>query len=152
MPASNKKKVDTAAALKAAEEKAATAAKELKATAENTTAAAKTAVKETKVKAEKAVKATKAKAAKAVKETKAKAEKAVSAAKEKAAEVNATVYVEYQGRQVCLNDMVSAVMHDWGASGQKPAALKDLKLYIKPEDSAVYYVANGDTVHGKVNF
>ena len=77
--------------------------------------------------------------------------KAATAVKEKMAEPQTTIFVEYQGRQVRLDDLVTAVKHHWGASGQKSADLKSLELYVKPEDSAVYYVANG-SVEGKVSF
>ncbi|HIR84695.1 MAG TPA: hypothetical protein IAA56_05085 [Candidatus Galloscillospira excrementavium] len=134
MPA--KKKAD-AEPLKAPEEKVAAAAKEL---AEKTAEA----VKETAA-------AAKTKASKTATTARRTVKKAATAVKEKMAEPQTTIFVEYQGRQVRLDDLVTAVKHHWGASGQKSADLKSLELYVKPEDSAVYYVANG-SVEGKVSF
>lgn len=122
-------------------------------------AAAEKAVENVKATAEKAVETVAKKAApakKAVKKAaapvKAKVEKAAAPVKEKVEKAvkavkapKTTVYVEYQGRQADVDKLVAAVKAQVGA-------VKDLQLYVKPEDSAVYYVANGDTVHGKVNF
>ncbi len=111
-------------------------------------AAAEKAVENVKATAEKAVETVAKKAApakravkKAAAPVKEKAEKAVKAVKAP----KTTVFVEYQGRQADVDKLVAAVKAQVGA-------VKDLQLYVKPEDSAVYYVANGDTVHGKVNF
>lgn len=84
----------------------------------------------------------KVKAEKAAKAPKAKAEKAPKAAKTPAVQV----YVEYQGRQVSQETILSAVKADWNG-----AAIKSLEVYVKPEDGAAYYVVNGEGT-GKVEF
>lgn len=116
---------------------------EVKAVAEKTveTVKAAPAVKEAPkapVKPAKAPTAKKAPAKKAAAPAKEKAPKAAKAPK-------TTVYVEYYGRQVDLDKLVATVKAQVGSA-------KDLQLYVKPEDSAVYYVADGDTIHGKVDF
>ena len=60
------------------------------------------------------------------------------------------VYVQYQGGEVDMSAIVEAVKADFVAAS-KHKRITSLKLYVKPEENAVYYVAN-DTVHGKVVF
>ncbi len=84
------------------------------------------------------------KAAEAVKETKAAETAAVAAPKaEKAAKVN--LVLEYKGVQVTEAAIVKAVK-----AACKGTTVKTLDIYVKPEDAAAYYVANGD-VTGKVS-
>jgi len=59
--------------------------------------------------------------------------------------VKVHMFVEYQGKQVSQDDIVAAVKADCSAD------IKSLDVYVKPEDSAVYYVANGE-VEGKIAF
>lgn len=110
-----------------------------------TTKKTETVAKETKApKAEKAVKETKTtKAAPAKKETKT-AEKKPAAKKTATAKAPAVkLFVEYQGVQVSQEDIVAAVM---AAAGKA----KSVEIYVKPEDGAAYYVADGES--GKVEF
>lgn len=60
------------------------------------------------------------------------------------------VYIQYQGGEVDMSAIVEAVKADFVAAS-KHKRITSLKLYVKPEENAVYYVAN-DTVHGKVVF
>lgn len=105
-----------------------------------TTKKTETVAKEVKApKAEKAVKETKTtKTATTKKETKPAAKKATTA---KAPAVK--LFVEYQGVQVSQEDIVAAVM---AAAGKA----KSVEIYVKPEDGAAYYVADGES--GKVEF
>ena len=100
-----------------AAEKAATPAKETKKTATKATAPKK----ETKT-------AEKKPAAKKTTATKATMPK---------------VFVEYQGIQVSLDDILAAVQ---AAAGKA----KTIEVYVKPEDGAAYYVAGEES--GKVEF
>ena len=43
------------------------------------------------------------------------------------------------------------VKEAWTAAGNKAADLKEIAVYVKPEEEAIYYVVNGD-VTGKVEF
>ena len=98
-----------------------------KTTARKTAAAKKTAEKPAEKKA--AVKKT------AVKRTAAK----------KTASVNAEVYVQFWGKEVYAKDIVESVKKIWtDEMGKKESELKDLKVYIKPEDNGAHYVINGD--------
>ena len=88
-------------------------------------------------------KKTTAKAAAPKKETKA-AEKKPAAKKTTTAKAPAVkVFVEYQGNQVSLEEILTAVQ---AAAGKAKAT----EIYVKPEDGAAYYVAGKES--GKVEF
>ena len=143
-----------AAAKKTAEVKTEVKAEEKKAEPAKTTARktsakkVETAVKDTAAKAEKAVKSTAAKTEKAAKSTAAKVEKAVKKTTKttaKAAEPTTDVYVQYLGKEIVCKDILAKVKEIWKNDlGKKEADIKDIKVYIKPEDNGAYYVVNGD--------
>ena len=58
---------------------------------------------------------------------------------------------QYQGRELSQAGMVEAVTNAWISAGHDAAALETMELYVKPEDSAVYYVING-AESGKFDF
>ena len=63
----------------------------------------------------------------------------------KTASVNAEVYVQFWGKEVYAKDIVESVKKIWtDEMGKKESELKDLKVYIKPEDNGAHYVINGD--------
>ncbi|MDO4312689.1 MAG: DUF6465 family protein [Eubacteriales bacterium] len=101
----------------------------------------------TTAKAETAKKA----AEKKVTETKAAVKK--PAAKRTAAkkEMKVNAYVEFCGKQVEEKAIIADVKKAWTKSGKKIGDIKTMDLYIKPEESAVYYVING-TESGSVAF
>ena len=89
----------------------------------------------------KAPKTTKTTAAK--KETKT-AEKKPAAKKTTTTKASTPkVFLEYQGQQVSLEDILAAVQ---AAAGKA----KSIEIYVKPEDGAAYYVAGEES--GKVEF
>lgn len=98
---------------------------------------AKTAVKET---------------VKEATEKKAAAKKAPAKKAAAKKEIKIKTYVQYMGRQVEEKDMIAAVKKSWTKEyGKKVGDIKDIALYIKPEDGAVYYVVNG-TDTGSVQY
>ena len=60
-----------------------------------------------------------------------------------------SMYVEYQGLQVEEKDVIAKVKELWVSEGNKIKDIKELKLYIKPEEAAAYYVINEET-SGKI--
>ena len=66
-------------------------------------------------------------------------------------EIKVSAFVEYFGKQVEEKDMIARVKKAWTSSGRKIGDIKTMELYIKPEESAVYYVING-TETGAVAF
>ena len=128
-------------------------------------AAVEKAVKETAKKAEKAEKAVvkaaekkaekpaEKKAVKAAKKVVKKAEDAVATVAKKATkavakEAKAEVVLQFAGNEIKMVDVLDAAKKDFAANNE--VALKTITLYVKPEDGAAYYVANGD-ITGKVN-
>lgn len=80
---------------------------------------------------------------------KAPAKKAtpVKAAK---AEIKTALYVRFAGNEVTEADIIDKVKAAYVAEGHKESAIKEINLYVKPEEYAVYYVIN-DKAIGKVN-
>ena len=130
----------------AAEVKEAAAEKveKAKTATKKTAAKAKTATKKTAAKAKTAAKTTAAKAKTTAKTTAAKAKTAAK----KAVENKQAVYVQYGDKEVAALDVLEAVKADFKANNK--GAVKTVKVYIKPEDNAAYYVVN-DKVEGKVD-
>lgn len=115
--------IEKEAAAEPAKADAATAKKNTEKTTARKTAAKKTAEKSASAKKP------------AVKRTAAK----------KTASVNAEVYVQFWGKEVYAKDIVESVKKIWtDEMGKKESELKDLKVYIKPEDNGAHYVINGD--------
>lgn len=111
---------------------------------EDAKAEAAKVVEEVKPTVEKAVKATRKTAAKATDKVKKTAAKAVGA------EVSPVVYVQYQGEEEKIEDLVAAAKAAFAAEHAR-TKVTDLKLYIKPEERAAYYVVN-EKFAGRVDF
>ena len=106
--------------------------------------APKAEVKAEAVKAEapKAEKKAEVKAAPKKRGPKPKAEKADAKKAEKKEAVQ-NVYVQFMGKEILTADLVAQVTEKWVALGHRASSIKELNLYVKPEDSAAYYVING---------
>ena len=97
-----------------------------------TVAAVETAVKtETKAAKETTKKAP-------AKKTTAKAEKVVE------------TYVEFAGNQALLDNVEASVKAAYVAEGHRESSIKTMRIYVKPEENAAYYVINDNNV-GRVN-
>ena len=139
-----KASVETKAAEKTAEVKPA-AEKPV----EEKTAEVKSAVeKTTAVKSEELAKKTAAKKTTTRKTTAAKKTTTKTAAKTtaaKKAEPVTEVYVQYWGKEIHTSEVADRIKKIWTEDmGKKASELKDLKIYIKPEDNGAHYVINGD--------
>ena len=66
-------------------------------------------------------------------------------------DIKVKAFVEYYGKQVEEKDIIARVKKAWTKSGKKVGDIKEMALYIKPEENAVYYVING-TETGAVEF
>lgn len=63
----------------------------------------------------------------------------------KKAETNTEVYVQFWGKEVYAKDVVASIRKIWTEEmGNKEEDIKDLKVYIKPEDNGAHYVINND--------
>ncbi len=96
----------------------------------------------------KAVKAEKTEKKVTVKETAAKKPAAKRTVKKA---VKTTFVVQAAGKEVSMEEAVARVKEAWIATGNKEAEIKDIAVYVKPEEASIYYVVNGD-VTGRVDF
>ena len=72
--------------------------------------------------------------------------------KTKAQNVVPVVYVQYQEAEAEVDALVEAAKADFKAN-RKRTRITELKLYIKPEERAAYYVVNGnENFTGKIAF
>ena len=116
-------------------------------------AAAKETVKETKKEAAKTVETVKKAAgetktaAKAVKEVKAKKPATRKTTKAAKNTFDKELFFQYANKQVDEETLVARIVED---AKEQNVEIKELKMYLKPEDNACYYVANGN-VAGRVN-
>ena len=130
------KKAETAAAVTGAPVEAAA----------ETKAEVKTEVKAEAAPAEAEKKTSRKGAVKKATETvKTAAEKVAKATKKAIEPTTSSVFVQYMGKEIVCKDVVAAVKEIWTKEmGNKESDLKDIKVYIKPEDNGAYYVLNGD--------
>lgn len=66
------------------------------------------------------------------------------------AEIKTALYVQFAGNEATEADIIDKVKAAYVAEGHKESAIKEINLYVKPEEYAVYYVIN-DKAIGKVN-
>ena len=87
----------------------------------------------------------KAEAPKAEKKAEVKAEPKKRGPKPKAEKKEAVqnVYVQFAGKEILTADLAAQVTEKWVALGHRASSIKELNLYVKPEDNAAYYVING---------
>lgn len=136
------KAAEVKAAVKATETKAVVKAEEVKAEAKEVVAKkAETVVK----KAEETVKKAEETAKKATK--KAAAKKTAKAEKK---ELVPEVFVQFDGNEDVVANVIERAKEAFTADGHRASSIKSLKVYLKPEEYAAYYVIN-DTYAGKVN-
>lgn len=103
-----------------------------KAEEKKTTTAKKTAAKKTTAKKTTAAKTT---AAKKVTTKKAAAKKA---------EIKTEMYLQFAGKEYSQEEILQKVKDIWTYDlNQNVDDIKDVQLYLKPEESAAYYVVNG---------
>ena len=139
-----KASVETKAAEKTAEVKPAAEKPVEEKTAEVKSAEEKT----TAVKSEEPAKKTAAKKTTTRKTTAAKKTTTKTAAKTtaaKKAEPVTEVYDQNWGKEIHTSEVADRIKKIWTEDmGKKASELKDLKIYIKPEDNGAHYVINGD--------
>lgn len=139
-----KASVETKAAEKTAEVKPAAAkpveekAAEVKSDEEKTTA-----VKSEEPAKKTAAKKTTTRKSAAAKKTTTRTTAKTTAAKK--AEPVTEVYVQYWGKEIHTSEVADRIKKIWTEDmGKKASELKELKIYIKPEDNGAHYVINGD--------
>lgn len=54
-------------------------------------------------------------------------------------------YIQYADQEINIQDVLDKVKEQWTKDMENEEDdLEELKVYIKPEDNAAYYVINGD--------
>ena len=107
-------------------------------------------VKETVKKAAKKVEAEDT-AEKAVKTVKKAAAKKTATKTTKKAELKTEFFLQFSGKEYTEKEILKKVKDVWTKDlKNKVGDMKDVKIYLKPEESAAYYVVNGDTT-GRVD-
>lgn len=108
----------------------------------------KTAAKTTKKTAAKTTKAAEAKEEKKATAKKAPAKKAApkKTAPKKPVEAKVDFFVEYAGVQVAVADVINNVKATYGKDA------KEIAVYLKPEESKAYFVADGEPMEMDVFF
>ena len=81
------------------------------------------------------------------KETVKKAAPAKKATTKKA--VEPAVVVQFGGQEVNMATVIENAKKAFEAEGNKVSSIKEIQIYVKPEEYAAYYVING--VSGKIN-
>ena len=105
---------------------------------EKKAATAKTAAKKTTAKKATAAKTT------AAKKTAAKKTTATKKATAKKAEIKTEMYLQFSGKEYSQEEILQKVKDIWTYDlHQNVDDIKDVQLYLKPEESAAYYVVNG---------
>ena len=94
------------------------------------------------VKAEAKAEAPKAEAKKA-EEPKKETAKKTPAKRTTAKDIKTSVVVQFAGREVTEKDLIAAVKKAYTKKGNKVGDIKTIEIYVKPEESAAYYVVNG---------
>lgn len=128
---------------------------------------AKPVIEDVKEKASPVIEEVKEKSAPVAQAVKEKTEPATKIVKEKAAAATETVkksvksvtekfvdqqvFIQYKGKEVLVKDIEKQAEEQYVNDGNKAGVLKEIKIYIKPEDNAAYYVIN-DSYSGKVSF
>lgn len=113
--------------------------------AKRTPAAKKEEVKKEEVKTEEVKAETvKAEAVKAEAVKKAEAPKKAEPAKkvQEKKEIQTEVYIQYAGAEYKMAEIMERIKEAWVADGHKAGFIKNISIYVKPEENAVYYVIN----------
>jgi hypothetical protein len=72
-----------------------------------------------------------------------------TAAKKKETEVQASVFIEYAGRQIIAKDVLEAAKKAY-TDAHEGAAIESIEVYVNTEESCAYYVVNGEPVEDKI--
>ena len=86
-----------------------------------------------------------------MKTVKKAATKKTAAKTTKKAELKTEFFLQFSGKEYTEKEILKKVKDVWTKDlKNKVGDMKDVKIYLKPEESAAYYVVNGDTT-GKID-
>ena len=103
-------------------------------------------LKSVKEKAEPTLKKAKEKAEPKIREARKKAEPVIDEMKTRAskASVKTEVFLQFGDYEMRIDDIIDKTCEDYLSRGGTLRGLRSLRVYVKPEDHAAYYVANHD--------
>ena len=81
----------------------------------------------------------------AVKEEKPKAKRT------RKVNIKTNIVVQAHNREVSMEEAIERATVDWCKSGNDRADLKEIAVYVKPEEAGIFYVINGKAT-GRVDF
>ena len=81
--------------------------------------------------------------AKKAEEPKKETAKKAPAKRTTAKDIKTSVDVQFAGKEVTEKDLIAAVKKAYTKKGNKVGDIKTIEIYVKPEESAAYYVVNG---------
>ena len=81
--------------------------------------------------------------AKKAEEPKKETAKKAPAKRTAAKDIKTSVVVQFAGKEVTEKDLIAAVKKAYTKKGNKVGDIKTIEIYVKPEESAAYYVVNG---------
>ena len=79
---------------------------------------------------------------KPVKEKKPSRAAKKAAAKAAKEELVPEVFIQYQGNEAIVADVIEKAKNEFVAEGHRASSIKSLQVYLKPEEFAAYYVIN----------
>lgn len=63
-------------------------------------------------------------------------------------EIKEEVYVQFANQEVLMSSILEKVKAGYAAEGNKAEDIKNIRVYVKPEENMVYYVVNDDYASG----
>lgn len=84
-------------------------------------------------------------------ETKEAEKKAVKKAPKKKEETKTGIFLQIGGAEYNLSDLENKVKDQFVADGHRAGCIKDLNIYVKPEENKAYYVINDNKFSGDIN-
>jgi hypothetical protein len=67
-----------------------------------------------------------------------------TAGKAKTKKMKSRLFVQYKGHEFEEQEILAQIKQIWKEGGNMMKDLKDLDIYVKPEDGKVYYTINGE--------
>jgi hypothetical protein len=65
--------------------------------------------------------------------------------------IKTSIVVQAHDREVSMEEAIERATEDWCKSGNDRTDLKEIAVYVKPEEAAIFYVINGKAT-GRVAF
>lgn len=54
------------------------------------------------------------------------------------------IFLQYEGREIVVDNILEKVRQEFILEGNNAADIKSIRLYIKPQENAAYYVINNE--------